>query len=92
MNKTELIKNIAAETELTQGEVTTVVNKTFEKIANALAEGEKVSIVDFGTFESREMSERLGRNPRNSEEKIVIPAKMKPAFKPSKKLKEKVNE
>lgn len=92
MNKTELIKKVAKDTGVTQEKTQLVVNALLDAIGDALQEGEKVSMADFGTFEARQMKERQGRNPRNPEELISIPAQIKPAFKAAKKLKDKVNE
>ena len=62
-----------------------------ETVTETLAEGEKVQLVGFGTFESRARKAREGRNPRNPEEKIKIPASNAPVFKAGKSLKEAVN-
>lgn len=92
MNKAELIKVIAERTGKPAADVATILNGFVEVVGDELKEGNKVTLVNFGTFETRDASERLGRNPRNPEEQIIIPARIRPAFKPSKKLKEKINE
>ena len=60
-------------------------------VEEALVAGEKVQLVGFGTFETRERAAREGRNPRDPEKKIKIPASKAPVFKAGKGLKEKVN-
>ena len=54
MNKTELIKNVAQNAEISQKEATVVVQTVVESITNTLAAGEKVQLIGFGTFEVRE--------------------------------------
>ncbi|WP_338472704.1 HU family DNA-binding protein [Niallia sp. XMNu-256] len=89
MNKTELVKAVATQAELTQKDATKAVDALFDTISNTLAEGEKLQLVGFGTFEVRERSARKGRNPQTGEE-IEIAASKVPAFKPGKELKEAV--
>lgn len=92
MNKTELIKKVAESGDVTQEVAGRVVNAMLEEITSALKEGEKVTLTGFGNFEPRQAAERQGKNPRNPEEAITIPAHVKVTFKASKKLKEKINE
>ena len=66
------------------------VGATLDAIASALATGEKVTLSGFGTFETRRLPARAGRNPRTGEA-VMIAARKAPAFKPCKGLKEKVN-
>ena len=66
LNKTELIKNVAQNAEISQKEATVVVQTVVESITNALAAGEKVQLIGFGTFEVRERAARTGRNPQRS--------------------------
>ncbi len=90
MNKTELIAAIAAKAELSKKDAENGVAAVINSITNTLTEGQKVQIAGFGTFEVRERAERIGRDPRTSEE-IVIPASKTPAFKAGKALKDAVN-
>jgi DNA-binding protein HU-beta len=90
MNKTHLIEVVASETKLTKKAAEAAVNSALNAIANALAEGEKVQIAGFGTFEVKARGERIGRNPATKEQ-ITIPASKHPAFSAGKALKEKVN-
>lgn len=89
MNKTELVKVVSTQAELTQKDAAKAVDALFSTISNTLAEGEKLQLIGFGTFEVRERSARKGRNPQTGEE-IEIAASKVPAFKPGKELKEAV--
>lgn len=90
MTKVELIAAVAENAGLSKKDAEQAVNATVEAITKALAEGDKVSLVGFGTFETRERPARKGRNPRTKEE-ITIPATTTPAFKAGKALKDAVN-
>ena len=90
MNKTQLIEVVARESGLKKKDAECAVNAVLNAVENALAEGEKVQIAGFGTFEVKERAERVGRNPATREE-IVIPASKHPAFSAGKALKEKIN-
>ena len=90
MNKTQLIEVVSREAGLKKKDAEAAVAAVLTAIENALAEGEKVQIAGFGTFEVKERGERTGRNPVTGAE-IVIPAAKHPAFSAGKALKEKVN-
>lgn len=90
MNKHELVSAIAQSAELSKKDAENALSATLDAIAKALAEGDKVQIVGFGTFEVRERSAREGKNPQTGEI-IQIPASKSPAFKPGKALKTMVN-
>ena len=90
MNKTELVASVAEATSLSKKDAENAVSAVIASITQSLTEGEKVQIAGFGTFEVRERSERIGRDPRTSEE-IIIPASKTPAFKAGKALKDSVN-
>lgn len=89
MNKTELISSVVEQSGLTKTDATKAVNAVFGSIQDALANGDKVQLIGFGTFETRERAERTGRNPQTGED-MVIPAMRVPAFKAGKELKEAV--
>lgn len=91
MNKAELIASIADKSELTKKDSEAALNGFIKSVEEALADGEKVQLVGFGTFEVRARKAREGRNPRNPEEVIQIPASNAPVFKAGKNLKETVN-
>lgn len=91
MNKSELISSIAEKSGLTKVDSTKALDALIETVEAALVDGDKVQLVGFGTFEVRNRKAREGRNPRNPEEKIHIPASKAPVFKAGKTLKEAVN-
>lgn len=89
MNKNELVSSIAQKSGLTKKDVESVVTGVLDEITSALASGEKVQFVGFGTFEPRQRSSRTGRNPQTGKS-INIPATVVPAFKAGNKLKDAV--
>ncbi|WP_406677473.1 HU family DNA-binding protein [Moorella sp. ACPs] len=89
MNKVDLVASVAEKTDLTKKEAEKVVSAVLASIEEALAQGDKVQLVGFGTFEIKERAARVGRNPRTGEE-IKIAATRVPVFKPGKALKEAV--
>lgn len=91
MNKSELVTSMAEKSQLTKKDTELALNAFMESVEEALASGDKVQLVGFGTFEVRERKPRQGRNPRNPEQIIEIPASKAPVFKAGKTLKEKMN-
>ena len=91
MNKAELVIKMMEECDLSKKDVEKTLEAFTTTVFNALEIGEKVKIVGFGSFETRDTKERMGVNPQNPTEKIVIPAGKKVYFKPSKNLKELIN-
>jgi len=89
MNKTELVSVVSEKTEFSKKESAQIVDALFASIEEALAKGEKVQLIGFGTFEVRERAARKGHNPQTGAE-IEIPASKVPAFKPGKALKDAV--
>ena len=87
MNKTELINAVAEKAALSKKDAEAAVTAALDAIAAALAEGDEVRLVGFGTFEVKKREARIGRNPKTKEE-IQIPATKVPAFKPGKALKD----
>lgn len=90
MNKNDLVSAIAIKTELSKKDSEGALNAMVASIAEALAKGDKVVLVGFGTFEVRSRKARKGRNPQTKKE-ITIKASKAPVFKAGKGLKEKVN-
>ena len=90
MNKSELIAAVAKEADLTKKDAEAAVNAVTNIITDALKAGDKVQLVGFGTFETRERAARTGKNPRTGEA-IEIAASKVPAFKAGKALKDTVN-
>ena len=91
MTKTDLIAQVAANTEMSKKNAEQAVNAMFEALSKAMAEGEKITISGFGTFEVRERAERQGINPR-TREPITIAASRSIVFKPGKSLKDTLYE
>ena len=89
MTKTDLIAQVAANTEMSKKSAEQAVSAVFEALGKAMTEGEKITISGFGTFEVRKRKARTGVKP-GTKEKIKIPATQYPAFKPGKALKDKV--
>lgn len=89
MNKTELIQGVAEKSGLTKKDSEKAVNAILESIMDAVSAGDKVQLIGFGTFESRERAAREGRNPSTGET-INIPATKVPAFKAGKAFKDMV--
>ncbi len=89
MNKSELINAVAEASELSKKDATAAVEAVFQSIQDTLANGDKVQVIGFGTFEVRERAARKGRNPQTGME-IDIAASKVPAFKAGKALKDAV--
>lgn len=89
MNKAELVDAISGKTDLSKKDIARVIDAMQESIAKALAKGDKVSLVGFGTFQVSKRKARTGLNPR-TRETIRIPACTVPKFVAGKGLKEKV--
>lgn len=90
MNKTELIQTVAEAANLSKKDAAAAVNATLDAISKALTDGDKVQLVGFGTFETRERAARTGKNPATGET-VEIAACKTPAFKAGKALKDSVN-
>ncbi|MGL4989679.1 MAG: HU family DNA-binding protein [Sarcina sp.] len=90
MNKAELIASMAQKSQLTKKDAEMALKSFIESVQETLESGDKVQLVGFGTFETRERAAREGRNPR-TKEVISIPASKAPVFKAGKEFKERVN-
>jgi len=90
VNKSELIASIAEKGNLTKKDAEVALKAFIESVEETLEKGDKVQLVGFGTFETRERAAREGRNPR-TKETIKIAASTVPVFKAGKEFKEKVN-
>ena len=91
MNKAELVAAVAEKTGFTKKDAETAINAFLTAVEDSLVEGEKVQLIGFGTFETRERKSRQGRNPIKPDEIIDIPASKAPVFKAGKALKDAVN-
>ncbi|MCR5611322.1 MAG: HU family DNA-binding protein [Clostridiales bacterium] len=90
MTKLELVNSVSAKAEITKAEAHKLVDAVLASINEGLASDGKVVIPGFGSFEVRNRTARVGRNPRTGEQ-IKIKAARVPAFKPGKAMKELVN-
>ena len=89
MNKNELIIAAAEKAGLTKKDTEAAITAAIAVITEKLAEGEKIQLVGFGSFEVKARAERIGRNPKTKEQ-IKIPASKMPVFKAGKALKDAV--
>ena len=89
MNKADLVSAVAEKAGLSKKDSEKAVNAAFDVISDELVKGGKVQLVGFGSFETKERSARIGRNPRTKEE-IEIPASRVPLFKAGKSLRDAV--
>ena len=91
MNKTDLISLAAEGSGITKKDAERVIEAAIDAVTAALADGEKVQLTGFGTFEVKDRQARVGRNPK-TREAVQIPATKAVTFKPSKNLKDMVGE
>lgn len=89
MNKGELIDEIARKADVTKKQADAVLSAALDAIMEAVANGDKVTLVGFGSFESRERKAREGRNPKTGDT-MLIPETTVPAFSAGKSFKELV--
>jgi DNA-binding protein HU-beta len=89
MNKSDLVDDVAKRSNVTKKEVDSVISATTDAIIEAVADGEKVTLIGFGSFEKRDRQPRQGRNPKTGD-KMEIPATVVPAFSAGKFFKQSV--
>lgn len=85
MNKAELISSVAKSANVTKVKAEMVLNSVLKNMVNTMKDGEKVSLLGFGTFSVVERVQKKGRNPQTGQD-IVIPAHNAVKFKPGKTL------
>ncbi len=90
MNKTELVALVAEKSGLTKKDADAAVSATLDAVVETIANGEKVQLIGFGTFEQRQRNARTGCDPRTGKS-IEIPASKVPAFKAGQAFKKAVN-
>jgi integration host factor subunit beta len=90
MTKAELVDEVARVVQLTKKQAETIVNIVFDSIVDSLRAGQKIELRGFGSFRLRSRKSRTGRNPKTGE-KVEVPSKKIPYFKPGKELKELIN-
>ncbi len=91
MNKAELVNEIAKATGQTKLDVHNTVAAVLHNLTQAMAKGDRVTLVGFGTFERRQRQSRMGVNPQNPDQKLKIPAAKVPVFRAGQELKTIVN-
>lgn len=89
MTKRELVIRVANKLGMTQSDVAKVIEGTFDTISDALAEGKRWELRDFGVFEVKTRASRIGRNPRTGD-KVPVPERKVVTFRPGKRMKEVV--
>lgn len=89
MNKGELVDDIARRADVTKKQADAVLSAALDAIMEAVANGDKVTLVGFGSFESRDRKAREGRNPKTGDT-MLIPETTVPAFSAGKSFKELV--
>jgi len=90
MNKSDLINEIVSSTGLTKTKANQVIDAMVDAIGSSLSNGEKVTLVGFGTFETTNRNGRIGRNPKTGDE-VIIPTKRVAKFRPGTNLLSRVN-
>jgi integration host factor subunit beta len=90
MTKAELVEEVSRVSDLTKKHSEVIVDTVFKSIIDALHRGEKIELRGFGSFRLRKREPRKGRNPKTGD-KVDVPPKKVPYFKPGKELKELIN-
>jgi integration host factor subunit beta len=90
MTKAELVEEVARAASLTKKHSEVIVDSVFQSIVDALHRGEKIELRGFGSFRLRRRESRRGRNPKTGD-KVDVPPKQVPYFKPGKELKDLIN-
>ena len=90
MNKQDLVLQVANKMQVTQKQSEEMLSTVLDSIVKSVSKGNKVTLVGFGTFESRKRKQRKGRNPQTGQE-IEIPASTVPRFSAGKQFKQSVN-
>jgi nucleoid DNA-binding protein len=90
MTKRDLVTRISNETGMIQQQVLDVVQKTLDYISEAVAQGRKVELRNFGVFEVKIRKARVGRNPNRPDADVPIPTRAVVKFKPGKEMRESV--
>ncbi len=90
MTKADLVEEVAQEVEVTYKDAKVIVDTVFKSVVDSLKSGNKVEIRGFGSFRTRRRRGRIARNPKSGD-KVLVPPKMIPFFKPSKALRDVVN-
>ena len=90
MTKAALVEEVARVADLTKKHSEVIVDAVVHSIINALHRGEKIELRGFGSFRLRRREPRKGRNPKTGD-RVDVPSKRVPYFKPGKELKDLIN-
>jgi integration host factor subunit beta len=90
MTKAELVEEVSRVSDLTKKDSEIIVETVFKSIIDALHRGEKIELRGFGSFRLRQREPRKGRNPKTGD-RVDVPPKKVPYFKPGKELKDLLN-
>ena len=90
ITKRELVIKISNETGLTQQQVFDVIQRTLDSITDSLSNGDTVVMRNFGAFQVKETKAKIGRNPKDPDKYVPIPARAVVKLKPGKEMKEQV--
>jgi len=91
MTKSELIEQLAEQSHLSVGDIDLAVRTILETMSQSMADGDRIEIRGFGSFNLHYRSPRMGRNPKTGEA-IALPARYVPHFKPGKELRLRVDQ
>ena len=91
LTKADLIDEVLALGNLTKRDCEVMVDSVFDAVISAIQSGDKIEVRGFGSFRIRQRQSRVGRNPKTGE-RVEVPAKRIPYFKPSKELRDLVNQ
>ena len=90
VTKAALVEEVSRAADLTKKHAEVVVDTVFRSIVTALHRGEKIELRGFGSFRLRQREPRKGRNPKTGD-RVDVPPKRIPYFKPGKELRELIN-
>lgn len=89
MNKRELVESITGQVDASRQQVEAVLDRFIDTVGTALKNGDRIALTGFGAFEARQQAARTGQNPQTGE-KMQVPARVVPRFKPGQGLKDAV--
>ena len=90
MTKADLVEEVSRVSDLTKKDAELIVETVFLSVIRALHGGDKVELRGFGSFRLRKRESRKGRNPKTGD-RVDVPSKQVPYFKPGKELKDLIN-
>ena len=90
MTKRDIVVSISKKTKLIQQDVARVVQATFDRLADELAKGHTIELRNFGVFECKVRKSRMGRNPKQPKDEVVIPERVVVKFRAGRVLKSRV--